>query len=917
MIRLRHGLFALVLLASLFAMPAAAQADFGPVPGKTTMTALNRDGTLATQAGSHPYSFTVHFELNAKENGQTEGGEMRDLVINAPPGLVGNPEAVPSCPRRSFEGNLPNCPPGTQIGVVRATLPGFGQAFGPLYNLTPPPGTAAQFGFTAVGLTVLGSASVRTEDGYGISVSSPNTPLEVSAVTATLWGVPADPGHTPERGPEAVEGLESEAPLLPFLTLPTSCMAPPQLTVEVDSKLVPGVFVGGDEPVSLRDSGGNPLSLTGCDRIPFSPTISSSPTVATGDSASGLDFGLKLKGEGLLNPKDTAIAETEPMRTEVTFPVGIAANPAQANGLAACSLAQYRSITVQTPPGGGCPEASKIGTLVTKTPLLKEAIEGSVYLAAPRDNPFGSFLAIYIVAPVPERGVLIKQAGEVRADPVTGQLTTIVDGLPPLPYSSFEVKLREGPRAPLVTPALCGIYTTTAKLYPFSDPGEPVLATAPFTISAGAGGAGCAASEAQLPARPALEAGTTAPLAGAFSPFVFRVSRTDGEQRFSVLETTLPNGLTGRLAGIPYCPEGQIDAAKAREREGGGALELASPSCPATSRVGTVSVAAGAGPSPFYVQGTAYLAGPYKGAPFSLVVITPGVAGPFDLGAVVARAGVYIDETTAQVTIKSDPIPSILQGIPLDVRKIVVNTDRESFTLNPTNCDTKSLSGAMTMTTGVTASLRNRFQVGGCNHLDFSPKLTLSLAGATRRTGHPALKAVLTQPTGQANIARASAALPPTEFVDPFHVANPCTRPQFAEHRCPASSILGKARVFTPLLEKPLEGLVYFRANGGERPLPDVVADLNGQVHFVLVGHLDALHKKGSEASRVRTTFATVPDAPVTKAVIELKGGKKHGVLVNSANICKTPNKAIVKMMGQNGKADDSTPRVATSCGKK
>jgi hypothetical protein len=284
---------------------------------------------------------------------------------------------------------------------------------------------------------------------------------------------------------------------------------------------------------------------------------------------------------------------------------------------------------------------------------------------------------------------------------------------------------------------------------------------------------------------------------------------------------------------------------------------------------------------------------------------------------VVVRAGLYVNELTGQITTVSDPLPTILQGIPLDVRSVTVSVDRPSFTLNPTSCEEKKISGVWTSTTGATAPLSNRFQVGGCKGLDFSPKIAMSLSGATTRAKHPAFKAVLTQAQGQANIKKLSLTLPPTEFVDPNHVANPCTRPQFAAGACPSSSVLGKVRAFTPLLDKPLEGPIYFRANGGERELPDAVADLNGQVHLISVGFVDALHHKGSEESRIRTTIATVPDAPISKVIIELKGGKKHGLLVNSANICKTENRAIVKMAGQNGKTANSEPKIAVKCGGK
>lgn len=901
---IRRVLTLFLALLVLGILPAVARADFGITPGSLSVTTENRNGTVATQAGSHPFAFNVHFELNTDAGGISEGGAMRDVLTNLPPGLFGNPEAVPSCPRQSFEGAIPNCPVGTQVGVARVILPGVGQAEGPIYNLVPPPGVPAQLGFSNLGFVALFSAMVDSEDEYAVEVEALNLPIEATEVTATIWGTPADPDHDPERGPFG--GLESDAPLLPFLTLPTSCATPPEVTVEVDSKLAPGLFTGETAP--LRDKGGNPVALSGCEAVPFSPTILSAPTSSAAETAAGLNFQLKLPNQGLMNPKDGAVTETEPQKTVLTLPAGITANPAAVNGQGVCTLAQYAV--------AGCPESSKLGTLIAHTPLLKEAIEGGIYLATPHDNPFDSLVALYIIARVPERGLLVKQAAEVRPDPVTGQLTTIVDDLPPVPYSSFEVRLREGPRAPLVTPRLCGTYSTTMTLYPFSAPGSPVTKSVPFTISQGAGGAGCVASEAQLPNHPTLLAGSTVPIAGAYSPFVFKLTRQDGEQLFSSLETTLPEGLVGKLAGIPYCSDQAIAAAAARSGEGQGALEAIAPSCSEASQIGSVVAGAGAGPSPYYVPGKAYLAGPYKGAPLSVAIITPAIAGPFDLGVVVVRAGLFVNESTGQVSVKSDPLPTILHGFPLAVRSVAVRMDRPNFILNPTSCADKAITAQLTSTTGAVASLSNRFQVGSCRGLEFTPKLALKLSGGTTRAKHPALRAVLTQPAGQANIARLSFTLPPTEFIDPNHVANPCTRPQFNAGACPSTSVLGKVRAFTPLLDQPLEGPIYFRANGGERNLPDAVADLNGQVHLISVGFIDAVTRKGSEESRIRTTIATVPDAPISKVVIELKGGKKHGILVNSANICKSANQAIVKMRAQNGKTLESKQRIATNCKK-
>jgi hypothetical protein len=408
------------------------------------------------------------------------------------------------------------------------------------------------------------------------------------------------------------------------------------------------------------------------------------------------------------------------------------------------------------------------------------------------------------------------------------------------------------------------------------------------------------------------------PLAGAYSPFVLRLARPDGTQHFTGIETTLPEGLTGKLAGVSYCPEAGIAQAKSREAPEKGKLEQQSPSCPAPSEVGVVKVTAGSGITPFPVSGHAYLAGPYKGAPLSLVAIVPAVAGPFDLGTVVSRVALRVDETTARIHAVSDPLPTIREGIPLDVRSIEIRLDRPSFTVNPTSCEVKAIEGSVTTQAGQSAALNNRFQVGECGKLAFKPKLKLSLKGSTQRGKNPALKAVLTQPAGQANISSAAVTLPKSELIDNRHINNPCTRVQFNEGagngaQCPPGSILGYAKAWSPLLEAPLAGPVYFRSNGGERELPDVVASLDGQVHLNVVGYIDSVHRKGSEVSRVRNTFATVPDAPVSKFVLELKGGK-HGLLQNGANLCKVDNVATVKLGAQNGKVAELSPTIANDC---
>jgi len=868
----RHAIALSLALLALIAVPTAAQAEFGIVPESLSVTALNEDGSFDNQAGDHPFSYTVHFDFNTKEGGQPDG-EVRDILLEAPAGLVGNPSAIPACPRASFEPGLPVCKPNTQIGVLKALVPGFGQIIGPIYNLVPPPGTPVLFGFnSAAGLFALQTATVRTEGDYGVTLSAADLPTAPTSVTATIWGTPADPGHTEERGPETPGNTPSDAPLLPFLTLPTSCQEPPAFTVRVDSRQNPGTFI--PETAFNVDKGGNPVALTGCEAVPFKPKVLSSPTTSAAGSSSGLGFELQLPNEGLLNPHSTA--ETQPLKTELTLPAAITANPAAASGLASCTPAQYKAASLTDP---GCPEASKLGTLVVHTPLLPQTIEGSLYLATPHNNPFNSLIALYITAKDPISGIVVKQAARVEVDPQTGQLTTIVDHLPPVPYSSFEVRLREGPRAPLITPQTCGKYESVAKLYPFSDPANAVVKTAPFTISSGAGGGACATTEAQLPFAPTMAAGTTTPIAGAYAPFVFKISRADSDQRLDSVSATLPRGLVGKLAGVAECSDAQIAAAAARSNEGEGILEATSPSCPPASQVGIVNVGAGAGSQPLYVQGKAYLAGPYKGAPLSMAIITPAIAGPFDLGVVVVRAALYVNEESAQITVKSDPLPRILHGLPLDVRSASVQVDRDQFTLNPTNCEELAVSAQAGSVTGATANLQNRFQVGGCAALPYTPKLELSLKGGTRRAQHPALRAVLTQPKGQANSKRVSVMLPSSEFIDQDHVGNPCTRPKFAEEKCPKISELGTATAYSPLLDAPLKGKVYFRANGGVRDLPDIVIDLKGKIHLTVVGFVDSVHRKGSEESRIRNTLALVPDAPVSKFVLALNRPRPQGRL--------------------------------------
>ena len=599
------------------------------------------------------------------------------------------------------------------------------------------------------------------------------------------------------------------------------------------------------------------------------------------------------------------------------------ANPSFAEGISPCSEAQYKAEQIDTPAGAGCPEASKLGSVVAHSSLLEEPIEGSLYLATPYENEFHSLIAIYMVLRAPERGVLVKQAGEVKPDPVTGQLRATFKGLPPLPFSDFTLHFREGARAPLATPPACGEYRTVSQLYPFSAPTTPVEKQSSMQIESGPNAGPCP-SGGTPPFHPGLIAGSINNAAGAYSPFNLRLSRTDSEQEITHFSIKLPPGITGKLAGIPFCSDASIAAAKARERTPhGGQEELERPSCPAASEVGHTLVGAGVGNSLTYVPGKLYLAGPYHGDSLSVVAITAAVAGPFDLGTVVIREGLEINPETAEVFVDatgSDPIPHIVDGIPVHLRDIRAYVDKPNFVLNPTSCEPTSTASTVLGSGTNFASesddrpvtVTTRYQAADCANLGYKPSLQLKLKGSTKRGGTPALTATLLPRPGDANSKKVSVALHHSEFLDQAHIRTICTRVQFKEgngngERCPAGSVYGHAKAWTPLLSEPLEGPVFLRSS--ENPLPDLVLALHGLINFDAVGRIDSVN------GGIRNTFEAVPDAPVTKVVLEMQGGQK-GLLENSTNLCVGSHKATTEFAGQNGKAYAAKVGLQAQCGK-
>jgi hypothetical protein len=838
---------------------------------------------------------------------------LKDVVAHLPPGLVGNPSSLPKCTAIDVMNNG-SCPDDSQVGVYKGTI-GALPAFVPIYNVEPPPGYAAKFAFNYRGVTVSLLGRLRPDD-YGVDVISRNTAttLLLNSATVEFWGVPAASSHDAVRGgclahPARLGNSGNlcppSSPRTTFLRTPTRCGAPLPFGVELNTYQHPEVLHGASFDLA---------PMQACDRVPFEPSLSSKTTARDAESPTGLHVTVEMPQAGLENPD--AVAESDVKDVKVALPQGVTLNPSQADGLGVCSPAQYESSELSFSPDGtkGCPSDSRIGSVQVKTPLLEETLLGDVFVAKPYDNPFGSLLAIYVVIEEPMRGILVKLAGEVEPDERTGRIVTTFSDLPQTPFSSFEFRFREGARAPLVSPPTCGSYETEAQFTPWANPDQPLVTKSSFEITRGIGGAPC--PPGGVPGfGPGFSAGSVNNNAGSFSPFLMRLTRLDGEQNMTRFSSVLPPGVVAKLAGVGKCSQAAIDAAEGKS----GLEERANPSCPASSQIGRTIVGAGVGSVLTRVPGQLYLAGPYKGAPLSVAAITPAVAGPFDVGTVVVQEGLTLDPVTAEVHVdgdKSEPIPHILKGIPLKLRDLRVYVDRDKFTINPTSCDPSSVKATLfgsyldvfSSADDVPVSLESRYQAANCNILGFKPKMSLKLKGGTKRGGHPALRAVFRPRRGDANLAKAVVKLPRSAFLDQAHIRTICTRVQWAQDACPKGAIYGKVKAFTPLLDEPLRGNAYLRSSNNK--LPDLVFDLKGVVDIEASARIDSV--KGA----IRATFPFVPDAPLTKVVVEMRGAKK-GLIVNSRDLCAAKSRAEVKLDAHNGKAEDSRPVVGVRCGKK
>jgi hypothetical protein len=928
---------------------------FGVAPGSFSTT------LSSVQAGAHA-DLTTSFSFDSDAEGSTED-QLKDLAVDLPPGFAGNPAATPTCSatqlNEGLSAHFSNCPLDSQVGTITVTLGFRGFPFvvvSPIYNMQPSGGEVARLGFKTAVISSNIIVTVRP-GSHALQATAPNLDsgdLEVLASKVTIWGNPADPSHDLMRGTECEAGTcygppvaggnqyEKEhepigatatIPPEPFLSNPTQCTEKPLTsTIKVDTWQNPlsstelAELAGGP---SAEDNTVGPM--TGCERLEFDPSLSAQATSTSAETPTGLNVGQTIP-QTYENP--TALATSHLKDVTVTLPQGMTVNPSAGEGLGACTPAQYEAEALETAPGAGCPNDSSLGTVTIHTPVLKEEVTGSLFLAQPYDNPFsepghpnGSLLAIYVVARIKNRGVIVKVAGKVTPNPVTGQLVTTFENLPQLPFDKATFSFRPGEAAPLVTPPTCGSYDAQGQFTSWSEPTQLVSGLSlPFEVTQGVGGGACP-SGGVPPFNPQVISGTLDNAAGSYSPFYLRLTRNDGEQEITRFSTVLSPGLTGNLTGIPFCPEADIEAA----RHVTGTQETAEPSCPAASEIGHSLVGAGVGGVLAYTPGKIYLAGPFHGAPLSIVSITSATVGPFDLGTVVIRFALQINPTTAQVEVSasgSEPIPHIIDGIVVHVRDIRVYVNRPNFTLNPTSCNPMTI--AATVTGGGAdptnpadadpVTVTHRVQAADCSNLAFKPTFKVSTSAHTSRANGASLTATVTYPNApqgtQANIAKVKVELPKRLPSRLKTLQKACVAATFEADpaNCPADSVVGHAKATTPILPVPLEGPAFFVSHGGEA-FPSLVVILQGYGITVDLVGTTFISKQGITSS----TFKTVPDVPVNTFELTLPEGPYSALAVGgNRNLCKGTLAMPTEFLAQNGATiRQSTPIKVTGCPKR
>jgi hypothetical protein len=855
--------------------PAADPAQFG---------FSSADASLSSwQAGAHA-DLLVRLALETDPESETSPGgvkrpygAVRDLRVQLPPGLIGASGSFgPSqqCEAEQLLAPGGSCPNDSQVGLLEVGAYDLDTPLTvPVFMMRPPGGDAlARLGMIAGVFPAFLDVVARAESSYGMAISldDASSAGQLVSVTMTIWGVPSDPSHDTERctPTEAVLGCVTSPPrppgshLPPLLTNPTRCGIPLELSATVSS---------WEEP-DRSDRATAPMGqISGCDRIGFAPGLSVQPTTARAGAPSGLDLRLRLAG-----PDGPGVPEPSQLRAlHLELPSGMSLAPAAANGLEACSNEQV-GLGLEAP--AHCPNASRIGDAEFIVPALSERLHGGIFLRGPEPGQrYGFWLVI------DDGGLRAKLPGRLDVDPADGQLESALLELPQIPLREALISFRAGARAPFTNPPSCGVHAARYSLRPWAG-APPFAGISDISIDQGCDGPTFS---------PSLSAGSTNAAAGAFSPFFVTISARDGEPALRSLEFSLPPGLSGALGALPNCPEPLTTTGD----------------CPESSRVGSLAVAVGRGaeplwlPRPGWSPGGVYLAGPYRRAPFSLLLALPVQAGPFDLGTVAVRAAVSIDPRTAQATIRSDPLPRALEGIPIDYRTIHISLDRPGFIRNPTSCEPSRITATATSTEGTLANLSSPFRAVDCAALAFRPKLSLRLSGGLGRNAHPQIDIDLIPRAAEANLAAATFTLPAGELLDFHRIRVLCAR-GLAPEQCPRDARLGYARLFSPLLSEALQGPIHLRAPSHR--FPDLVTELRGGgIHVLLHGHTAA-----APGGRLRVRFSGLPDLPLTRASITLAGGRS-GIFVNSDALCARPRHAAASLSAHSGKQLRLRPKVS------
>jgi hypothetical protein len=942
--------FFVAVLAGLI-LSSAALASFGfaggaDAPSVVVSNSANpaqpteaNPNDLDSQAGSHPFDMTTTFKLNLNPEGWIRDEYYtRDISVDLPSGFAGSIVSVPQCRITQIEFEQAGCPTSSQVGVAEVFLGvgGYSQPpIVPVYNMVPSDGGLAELTFHVLNIAQPILVSARTDGDYGLVSQTTNISefLPFAGLRITLWGVPADPRHDAERflplngsgcgvfcphaqGPGDAKGepLSDSAPPTAFLTNPTKCGPGSEYDAKFigDSWVHPGSFEPFDGRPLLSDPNWQtvmtsmyPAGVTGCNKLAFNPSLTVTPDTTEADSPSG--YGIDLHVPKSIAPNDLATPAVD--NAVATLPQGLAINPGAADGLQACTD------NSSEPPGSpgneiglgsnaqpACPHASQVGTVEVTTPALPDVLHGEVYLSTDHSN--NNYAAFVVIR---GDGLLVKLKATVVANPVTGQLTTSFLNNPELPFTDFVLHFYGGPRAVLVNPSVCGPATTSIDLTPWSvGPGGTGDATPLSTFDVSFDGLG-GACPFPVPFDASFTAGTTSIQAGGFSPFSATFSRNDADQRVDHVQVKTPPGLLGTLANVPLCGEPQAS-------EG---------SCSAASQIGRVTVGVGSGAAPLYLPipgqppNPVFLTGPYRGAPFGMSFVIPAVAGPYNLGTVVVRAAINVDPHTAALTVTSDPLPTIIDGVPVQVKTVNVLIDRPGFVFNPTSCGPLSIGGSMTSREGSTASFSSSFQVTGCGDLRFKPEFKVSTSGKTSKARGASLDARVRFPRGalgtQANIAKVKVNLPkqlPSRLTT-LQKACPAAIFEANPGKCPAASVIGVVRAVTPTLPDVLSGPVYFVSHGGAA-FPDLVIVLQGDGVRVDLTAATFINKAGITSS----TFRTIPDVPVSSFELYLPQGP-YSALTANRNLCASKLVMPTVFTAQNGAVfRQSTPIAVTGCPK-